>query len=169
MRWILSVNFYCWNTIIVNDLKQIRREFWLIFTCSEKSNYKVHVSAFFKPSKPVIPLFCSILENKFGHHTKIDKLLFISGWLRLKLFLLFSYLLSTFWLFTNQFSVIYLFTQSIISYLCCDNQMLAIYVSNYDATSTCQTTSKTIYKIIKIQFWNPHKFMFARFAFLLNY
>ena len=107
--------------------------------------------------------------NKFGHHTKIDKLLFRSGWLWLKLFLLFSYLLSTFWLFTNPFSVIYLFTQSIISYLCCDNQMLAIYVSNYDATSTCQTTSKTIYKIIKIQFWNPHKFMFARFAFLLNY
>ena len=125
--------------------------------------------SFFKPSEPVIPLFSFILENQFGHHTKIDTLLFSSGWLWLKLFLLFSYLLSTFWLFTNQFSVIYLFTQSIISYLCCDNQMLAIYVSNYDATSTCQTTSKTIYKIIKIQFWNPHKLMFARFAFLLNY
>ena len=134
-------------------------EFWLIFTCSNNQIIKSMCQLFFQPSKPVIALLCSILENKFGHYTEIDKLLFRSGWLWLQLFLLFSYLLSTFWLFTNQFSVIYLFTQIIISYLSSDNQMLAIYVSYYDATSTCQTTSKTIYKIIKIQFWNPHKFV----------
>ena len=149
----------------------ITRRWWdetqhFIFTCSKKSNYKVHVSAFSNPRNLLFNCFVSYLKTNLVIIQKLISFLFRSGWLWLKLFLLFSYLLSTFWLFTNQFSVIYLFTQSIISYLCCDNQMLAIYVSNYDATSTCQTTSKTIHKIIKIQFWNPHKLMFARFAFL---
>ena len=136
-----------------------------IFTCSKKPKNKFHVSAFSNPWNLLFNCFVSYLKTNLVIIQKLISFLFRSGWLWLKLFLLFSYLLSTFWLFTNQFSVIYLFTQSIISYLCCDNQMLAIYVSNYDATSTCQTTSKKIYKIIKIQFWNPHKFVLPSLRF----
>ena len=123
--------------------KYTREKSWLIFTCSTKIKYSPCVS-FFKPSKPVS--LRSILENKFGNQTEIDKLFVFRDAIDCgyNYAFCFSNLLSTFWLFTNQFSVILPFhpKNNLVS-LSCDNQMLAIYVSNYDATSTCQPTSKT--------------------------
>ena len=139
----MFIMLFLWNIVIAINSKKMRQRKVDSFSRVQQKLNTVHVSAFSNPQNlfHCVPYLKTNLVIK-----QIDKLFVFRDSIDCgyNYAFCFSNLLSNFWLFTNRFSVILPFhpKYNLVS-LSCDNQMLAIYVSNYDATSTCQPTSKT--------------------------